>query len=173
MFTHLAITQKRISQRQKSKSLISESIEKIRETVKKPEVIEELEKIERKVSELAEMQVRARNENELLLQRLQEKIGAVKPKPESRPFEDFERISSRLSENAIKLTRIGEAETKIESEFKEEKSEIQKVEERLALLERKFNILRTSKQAKKSDLDRIKSLIEKHKKTIKEIKKET
>jgi len=170
---HLALTQKKISRKRETKAAITESIERIKELskgAKKSEIIEELEKLEKKVSELAEMQIKVRAENELMLRKLQEKLGTIKPLPEAKPFEDFEKISVQLSENVARLAKIGEAEKKVEEEVGEEKTEIEKIEERLKLLEERFNKLKSSKKAKKSDIERIKKLIEAHKKTIKDIK---
>jgi len=170
LIRHIALAEKKTMQKERSKAAITESIEKIRETVKHPEVMDELEKIEKKVSELVEMQAKARNANELMLQKLQQKIGFSMPAAEARPFSDFERISTKLSENAVKLNKIGETEEKIEKNVEEEKSGIQEIESRLKILESRFNKLKSSKKAKKSDLERIKSMIERHKKAIKEIK---
>ena len=171
-FMHLAVTQKKLSQKQGIKSDISDRIEKIKELSsgarQKSAVMEELEKLEKKVSEIVEMQVKARTDNDAMLQKLQEKIGMIKPS--AKPFEDFERISSRLSENVLKLNKVGAIEQNIENEVREEKSEIEMIEDRLKVLESKFREMKASKKAKKSDLERVQALIEKHKRTIKEIK---
>jgi len=172
-FAHLAITQKRVSQRRKITSELSERIGRIKEMTtgpKKSAVMEELEKLEKKVSEIVEMQMKTKQESSSLMQKLQEKIEAIQPKPSARPFEDFEKISSRLAENVVKLSRIGEAEQKLEGEVAEEKIDIGKIEVQLKVLEQRFNELKKTKGAKKEDLQRIKNLIETHKKTIKEIK---
>jgi len=167
---HLAVTQKRISEKRRLREDFSGRIQRIRELAgvqKKSAVMEELEKLEKKVSEMIEVQQKSRNE---LMQKLEGKIEAIQPKPSAKPFEDFERISSKLSENVMKLGRISEAEQKLEGEVAEEKIDIGKIEAQLKVLEQRFNGLKKAKGAKKEDLQRIRNLIETHKRTIKEIR---
>jgi len=173
--THIALTQKKLSEKQKVRLDISERIGKIKDLSagarKKSEVMEELEKLEARIAEIVEMQTKAKSENTELMKKLQEKIEAIKPLPAAKPFEDFERISTRLSENVMKLGKISEVGEKIEREFAGEKSEIGQIEQRLKMLEQKFNKLKSKKGTKKEDLLRIRNLIESNKGILAQFKK--
>ena len=103
----------------------------------------------KKISEIVEMQIKAREESGSLMHKLEQRIGTIQPKPSARPFEDFEKISAKLSENVIKLTRIGEAEEKLEHEVGEEKTDIGKIEAQLKILEDRFDKLKKAKGTKK------------------------
>lgn len=174
-FTVLAITQKKISQKHSVKSDISERISKIKDlsagAKQKSEVMGELERLERKVGEIVENQQKSTSQNAELMRKLQEKIETVRPSPSAKPFADFERISTRLAENSVKLGKIGETEERIEKEIAGEKSEINQIEQKLKLLEQKFNKLKSQKGTKKEDLVRLKNLIDSNKKILNEIKK--
>ncbi len=168
--TTLAVTQKRIAQKQRAKSQISDQIQRIKDLSagarQKSAVMEELENLEKKVGEMVEAQV----VNSETMKKLQEKIQAINPAVSAKPFADFERISSRLSENVMKLGKIGETEERLEKEVAGERSEILAIEQKLKLLEQKFNNLKSKKGTKKEDLARLRSMIDSNKKILAEIK---
>lgn len=177
-FTHCAIHAKRISDKKKLKTEMSERITRLKDLsavnaakgkARSP-VMHELEKLERRVSEIIDMESKAKKDRKDLIDRLNQKIYEIQPPVNVKPFSDFEKISAKLDANAIKLNKIGHAEEKIEKEIKQEKSEITDIENKLKLLEERYKKLSKLKGTKKEDLQRVKNLIDKHKKTVNEIK---
>ncbi len=173
---HCSLAAKKADRKKELKQDISGRIHKIRHLSSSPrgrpnkEVMLELEKLEKQVGSIIDFQIKERTRREQLMKKLEEKMNAVNPAVSARPLQDFERISARLNENAIKLNKIGEAEKRIESKIKKEGSEIEEIEERLKSLEERYKRLSKLKSTKTSDLQRIKSIIDKHKKTLNEIK---
>ena len=173
---HCSLAANRIERKKELKQDISGRIHKIRQLSSSQrgrpnkDVMLELEKLEKQVASIIDFQIKERTQREQLMKKLEEKMNSLNAPVSAKPLQDFERISARLQENAIKLNKIGAAEERIEKEIKEENSEIGEIEERLKSLEERYKRLSKLKSTKKSDLQRIKSIIDKHKKTLNEIK---
>jgi len=178
-FTHCSLAAARIAKEQKLKKEMADRVKRLRELSlmnasargkEKSAIMEELARLEKRVGEIIDMQVKEKTSREALVHKLEEKILALQPKHSAKPLRDFERISARLAENVMKLNRIGEAGKKIEKTVEEEKSGLRHIELRLAALENEYKRLTKKKGTRKKELARVKSIIERHKKTIREIK---
>ncbi len=176
-FVHCSLSAKKLSEKQKLRSEFSGRLQKLKDMSlktgpargKSPNVMSEIEKLEERIADLINIHAREKVERDALMRKLDESIKAVQPRQDVKPFRDFERISSRLAENVNKLSKVGEAEKRLEKEFKEEKGELENLEKHLNSLEKRYNELKKSRKNKK-DLERIRLMIEKHKKTISSMK---
>ena len=171
LFISLAKSRKKILDRERKKKYVMQSIDRIREisekTTKRSAILEELQKIESKVSDLAEKQT----SEDAMLRKLQEKYD-VQPRQIVKSLGNFEEISHRLQDNVQKLKKIEAEEVpKIEiiREEKDKIHELKQIEGQLRIIELKYNKLKSKKQ-NLADLKRLKEMIDRYKKMITEMK---
>ena len=172
LFITLARSRRNILENDRKKADVMQHLEKIKQiserTTKRSLILEELQKIESKVSELAEKQT----SDDSMLRRLQQKYEVEMPRQTVKSLHDFETVSFQLGENVQKLRKIQtEEEPKIEiiQEEKDRVNELKQIEGQLKIIEMKYNRLKKNKKYA-SDIRGMKAMIDRYKKMILEIK---